>query len=104
MRACPGKPARRRRVRHGSGRPTCDSGSVASLLDRLPRRAPGAGPSPGVLLVPAVTAAVTVAGLAAVTVALIVVQTLDPSGGLPVGGSAALAGRLWLLAQGGELR
>ena len=26
-----------------------------------------------------------------------------PAGGLPVGGSTALAGRLWLLAQGGEL-
>ena len=35
--------------------------------------------------------------------AVVVVQTLDPSGGLPVAGSLALAGRLWLLAQGGRL-
>jgi hypothetical protein len=47
---------------------------------------------------------VHLAGLAGLGLALVVVQTLDPEGGLPVSGSAALAGRLWLLAQGGELR
>jgi hypothetical protein len=47
--------------------------------------------------------AVTVAGLAGLGLALVVVQTLDPAGGLGTGGSIALAGRLWLLAQGGEL-
>jgi hypothetical protein len=34
---------------------------------------------------------------------VVVVQTLDPDGGLGTGGSFVLAGRLWLLAQGGEL-
>jgi hypothetical protein len=48
--------------------------------------------------------AVDVAGLAGLGLAVVVVQTLDPSGGLSFGGSTALAGRLWLLAQGGELR
>jgi hypothetical protein len=47
--------------------------------------------------------AVNVAGLAGLGLAIVVVQTLDPSGGLPFGASTALAGRLWLLAQGGEL-
>jgi len=51
----------------------------------------------------AAVAAVTVAGLAGLALAVVVVQTLDPTGGLPVGGSIALAARLWLLAQGGEL-
>lgn len=36
--------------------------------------------------------------------AVVVVQTLDPSGGLPVSGSLALAARLWLLAQGARLQ
>jgi hypothetical protein len=48
--------------------------------------------------------AVSAAGLAGLWLALVVVQTLDPAGGQSVGNSAALAGRLWLLAQGGELR
>jgi len=47
--------------------------------------------------------AVTLAGIAGLSVAVVVVNTLDPDGGLPVGGSIALAGRLWLLAQGAEL-
>jgi hypothetical protein len=47
--------------------------------------------------------AVSVAGLAGLGLALVVVQTLDPTGGLGTGASLALAGRLWLLAQGGEL-
>jgi hypothetical protein len=49
-------------------------------------------------------AAVLVAGLVGLTVAVVVVQTLDPATGLSVAGSARLAGRLLLLAQGGELR
>ena len=47
--------------------------------------------------------AVDVAGLAGLGLAVVVVQTLDPSGGLPFSGSTALAGQLWLLAQGGQL-
>ncbi|MDP9427424.1 MAG: DUF6350 family protein, partial [Actinomycetota bacterium] len=49
------------------------------------------------------SAAVTVLGLLGVGLASVVVQTLDPAGGLPVAGSARLAGQLWLLAQGGGL-
>jgi hypothetical protein len=79
---------------------------VVSLLARLPRRGGGTGrpalPLGWVAL--AAVLAVHVAGLAALGLALVVVQTLDPEGGLPVSGSTALAGRLWLLAQGGELR
>jgi hypothetical protein len=44
-----------------------------------------------------------VLGLLGVGLASVVVQTLDPAGGLPVAGSARLAGQLWLLAQGGGL-
>jgi hypothetical protein len=51
----------------------------------------------------AAAVAINVAGLAGVSLALVVVQTLDPAGGLGTGQSLALAGRLWLLAQGGEL-
>jgi hypothetical protein len=47
--------------------------------------------------------AVNLAGLAGLGLALVVVQTLDPAGGLGTVASFALAGRLWLLAQGGEL-
>ena len=77
---------------------------MVSLLARLPRRS-GADHSPLPLLWLAVAAgvAVSVAGLAGLGLALVVVQTLDPSGGLGTGESLALAGRLWLLAQGGEL-
>ena len=76
---------------------------MVSLLARLPR--PGAGPQslPLAWLALAAVIAVDLAGLAGLGLAVVVVQTLDPAGGLPVGGSAALAGRLWLLAQGGEL-
>jgi hypothetical protein len=80
---------------------------VASLLARLPRpgRADGgSGALPLGWLALAAVMAVNVAGLAGLGLALVVVQTLDPAGGLPVGGSMALAVRLWLLAQGGELR
>jgi hypothetical protein len=48
--------------------------------------------------------AVSAAGLAGLGLALVVVQTLDPAGGQSVGDSVVLAGRLWLLAQGGELQ
>jgi hypothetical protein len=77
---------------------------VVSLLARLPRRS-GAEHSPLSLISLAVAGAlaVTVAGLAGLGLALVVVQTLDPSGGLGTGESLALAGRLWVLAQGGEL-
>jgi hypothetical protein len=80
---------------------------VAFLLARLPRpgRADGgSGALPLGWLALAAVMAVNVAGLAGLGLALVVVQTLDPAGGLPVGGSMALAVRLWLLAQGGELR
>ena len=79
---------------------------MVSLLARLPRRGKdGGGPQPlplGWLAVAAILA-VDVAGLAGLGLAVVVVQTLDPAGGLPFGGSTALAGQLWLLAQGGEL-
>jgi hypothetical protein len=51
----------------------------------------------------AASLAVSLVGLLGLALALVVVQTLDPDGGLAVGDSIALAGRLWLLAQGGEL-
>jgi hypothetical protein len=80
---------------------------VVSLLARLPRRDSDDGngsPSlPLVWLAVAAVLAVDVAGLAGLGLALVVVQTLDPAGGLPFGGSMALAARLWLLAHGGEL-
>ena len=47
--------------------------------------------------------AVSVVGLAGLALAVGVVSTLDPTGGLSVGGSIALAGRLWLLAHGAEI-
>jgi hypothetical protein len=77
---------------------------VVSLLARLPRRG-GAGQPPLPLGWLAVAAAVAVdlAGVAGLALALVVVQTLDPAGGLGTGGSIAVAGRLWLVAQGGEL-
>ncbi|PZA18884.1 cell division protein PerM, partial [Modestobacter versicolor] len=80
---------------------------MTSLLARLPSLGPGRpgerrGPASGWLAV-ATTLAVTATGLLGLGLALVVVQTLDPDGGLPVSGSARLAGQLWLLAQGGEL-
>jgi len=94
-------------VRHASGGGPCDSGAVTSLLARLPilgqgrpgeRRGPGSG-----WLAAATTLAVTVTGLVGLSLALVVVQTLDPDGGLPVTSSVRVAGQLWLLAGGAEL-
>ena len=79
---------------------------MVSLLARLPGRWSNhvGGNRPLPLWLAAVAAvAVSVAGLAGLTLGLVVVQTLDPAGGLGVGSSVALAGRLWLLAQGAEL-
>ena len=79
---------------------------MVSLLARLPRRG-GAGGERGhlplVWLCVAAAVAVSVVGLAGLALAVGVVSTLDPTGGLSVGGSIALAGRLWLLAQGAEI-
>ncbi|MGY1610293.1 cell division protein PerM [Geodermatophilus sp. SYSU D00700] len=81
---------------------------MVSLLARLPlpgQQAPGAHRAGyPVALAAAATAAVTVLGLVGLGLALVVVQALDPTGGLPVGGSARVAGQLWLLANGGGLR
>ncbi|MEX5717262.1 cell division protein PerM [Geodermatophilus maliterrae] len=81
---------------------------MVSLLARLPlpgQRDPDARrPWYPAALAAAATLAVSVLGLVGLGLAVVVVQTLDPSGGLPVGGSARVAGRLWLLAQGGGLR
>ncbi|TYP89782.1 DUF6350 family protein [Blastococcus xanthinilyticus] len=77
---------------------------MASLLARLPlRRDAGAAVRSAPVAVGA-AAAVTVAGLVGLGLALVVVQTLDPGGGMSVGASGRLAGQLWLLAQGAELR
>jgi hypothetical protein len=80
---------------------------VVSLLARLPWRRPidehAPGVPPGWLAVGA-AAAVTAAGIAVLALAVVVVQTLDPTGGLALSGSLALAVRLWLLAQGGQLQ
>ena len=80
---------------------------MVSLLARLSlpgQRDPGARPSRHAPVLAAVaTAAVTVLGLLGVGLTSVVVQTLDPAGGLPVADSGRLAGQLWLLAQGGGL-
>ncbi|MDQ1532114.1 MAG: hypothetical protein QOE37_2239 [Microbacteriaceae bacterium] len=81
---------------------------MVSLLARLPWPRGGDEHAPhrvrsGWLALGA-TAAVTVSGMLVLALAVVVVQTLDPSGGLPVSGSLALAVRLWLLAQGGQLQ
>jgi hypothetical protein len=77
---------------------------VVSLLARLPHAGRNGDRSSGLAwLAVAASLAVSVAGLAGLGLALVVVQTLDPDGGLGVGSSLALAGRLWLLAHGGEL-
>jgi len=80
---------------------------VVSLLARLPWTGHQDGKRhralPLIWLTVAAVAAVTVAGMVGLGLAVVVVQTLDPTGGLSVGGSIGLAGRLWLLAQGGEL-
>jgi Family of unknown function (DUF6350) len=80
---------------------------VTSVLARLPRLGQGRpgerrGPGSG-WLAAATTLAVTVIGLVGLGLALVVVQTLDPDGGLPVGSSARVAGQLWLLAGGAQL-
>ncbi|HEX2072540.1 MAG TPA: DUF6350 family protein [Geodermatophilus sp.] len=80
---------------------------MVSLLARLPlpgQRDRGAPWSRHPALSAGVAAVVvSVLGLLGLGLAVVVVQTLDPAGGLPVDGSAHLAGRLWLLAQGGSL-
>ncbi|MGY1652688.1 cell division protein PerM [Geodermatophilus sp. SYSU D01119] len=76
---------------------------MVSLLARLPvpgRQQPAAR---GAGLAVAATAAVSLLGLVGLSLAVVVVQALDPSGGLPVGGSIRVAGQLWLLANGGGL-
>ncbi len=75
---------------------------MVSLLARLPRVG-RAGALPLVGLAGAASLAVGGAALAGLSLALVVVQTLDPIGGQSVGDSVVLAGRLLLLAQGGEL-
>jgi Family of unknown function (DUF6350) len=81
---------------------------VVSLLARLPR--PGRAAEdrrralPGPVLAALAAAAVPLVAVVGLGLALVVVQTLDPAGGLSVGGCAALAGRLVVLAAGGGLR
>jgi hypothetical protein len=80
---------------------------VVSLLARLPWSRHPDEHTPRVQpgwFAPAAVAAVTVAGVAVLALAVVVVQTLDPTGGLPFSGSLTLAARLWLLAQGGQIR
>jgi hypothetical protein len=81
---------------------------VASLLARPPRSRGDDAASrrflPTTALAALAAAAVLPLALVALTLALVVVQTLDPSGALSVGDCAALAGRLLLLGEGGELR
>ncbi|WP_222194182.1 cell division protein PerM [Modestobacter italicus] len=80
---------------------------MTSLLTRLPSLGgPGAGARrrPVGWLAGGAAVAVSLLGLLGLGLALVVVQTLDPDGGMPVGSSARLAGQLWLLAQGGELQ
>jgi hypothetical protein len=78
------------------------------LLARLPRRraadVAARGSLPPAALAALAGAAALATALVGLAAAIVVVQTLDPSGGLSVGGSTVLAGRLLLLAQGGELR
>ncbi len=81
---------------------------MTSLLARLSlagRQDPRAARrhAPVLAAVAAVAVAVSVLGLLGLVLAVVVVQTLDPAGGLPVAESARVAGALWLLAQGGGL-
>ena len=75
----------------------------ASLLERLTAHGPGDARA-GATWAAVAVLAVSLVGLIGLSIAVVVVSTLDPTGGLPVGGSIALAGRLWLLAGGAELR
>jgi uncharacterized protein DUF6350 len=81
---------------------------VTSLLTRLPRPAQRIPGEPGARttawLTAAAALAVSGAGLLALTLAVVVVQTLDPAGGLPLLSSGRVAGQLWLLAQGAQLQ
>ncbi|MGK5114208.1 cell division protein PerM [Geodermatophilus sp. CPCC 205506] len=70
-----------------------------SLAGRDPRAARRRAP----VLAAVAAVAVSVLGLLGLCLAVVVVQTLDPAGGLPVAESARVAGALWLLAQGGGL-
>ncbi|MCZ2848428.1 cell division protein PerM [Modestobacter sp. VKM Ac-2978] len=78
---------------------------MTSVRTRLPSVGPGERRTrlTGVLAV-AAALAVSVLGLTGLTLAVVVVQTLDPDGGLPLTASARVAGQLWLLAQGAELQ
>ncbi|WP_040338487.1 DUF6350 family protein [Candidatus Blastococcus massiliensis] len=80
---------------------------MVSLLARLPSRGADGGDGgpaiPRVWLALAAAVAVTAAGLAGLSLAVGVVSTLDPTGGLALGGSVTLAGRLWVLAQGADI-
>ena len=73
------------------------------MHSRLPKGSPtGAVPLLG--LAAAASLAASAAALVGLGLAIVVVQTLDPDGGRSIGDSVVLAGRLWLLAQGGELQ
>ena len=78
---------------------------MVPLLARLPWRGRDADHASVPLgwLALASVAAVSAAGIVVLALAVVVVQTLDPAGGLPVLRSLALTVRLWLLAQGGRL-
>ncbi|MFW3169943.1 DUF6350 family protein [Geodermatophilus sp. CPCC 206100] len=79
---------------------------MVSLLARLSlpgQRDPATVRRRAPLLAGLAAVAVSVLGLLGLGLAVVVVQTLDPAGGLPVQGSARVAGQLWLLAQGGGL-
>ncbi|MGY1617737.1 DUF6350 family protein [Geodermatophilus sp. SYSU D00691] len=75
----------------------------APVVDRRPDSRADHGLARGPVWAALAAAAVSLLGLVGLGVAVVVVGTLDPGGGLSVGGSSALAGRLWLLAQGSEL-
>jgi Family of unknown function (DUF6350) len=80
---------------------------VTSLLTRRPTGgADGPGERRGgavAWLAPLAALAVPVTGLLVLGLAMVVVQALDPSGGLPLSSSARVAGQLWLLAHGAQL-
>ena len=77
---------------------------MRQLLTRTTARLGGVAGLPAPALAASAAAAVTVAGLLVLTLALVVVSALDPTGGLSTGQDIALAARLWLLAQGAGLR